>query len=302
MPPLFFYTNKCTAPSCGRILADHGAEVVRVEPPSGDMWRNYLKILERERPTFVSTFEHTSFNKSSVTIDYTTDVGLAQLKSLIAGCDVFITNVRLPPLQRAGLDYASIKDEFPHVVYAHLSAWGLVGPERAAPGYDFGAFWSQTGMANLVSTPGNYAQYPGAFGDTVAGANLAGGIARGLRARLTNGGFGCFLETSLLRVGMWVLAPQILRDAASKSDAGTVQPPPPPPPTPIPTYLPSPARGCHSFLLVSSSVRGRFCFIFHHLTDQSCSFSFFILQHPSLFPIRTPHFIPKNINPTQTRP
>ena len=100
MPPLFFYTNKCTAPSCGRILADHGAEVVRVEPPSGDMWRNYLKILERERPTFVSTFEHTSFNKSSVTIDYTTDVGLAQLKSLIAGCDVFITNVRLPPLQR----------------------------------------------------------------------------------------------------------------------------------------------------------------------------------------------------------
>ena len=97
--PLLNSPLSSTAPSCGRILADHGAEVVRVEPPSGDMWRNYLKILERERPTFVSTFEHTSFNKSSVTIDYTTEAGLAQLKSLIAGCDVFITNVRLPPLQ-----------------------------------------------------------------------------------------------------------------------------------------------------------------------------------------------------------
>ena len=115
-------------PSAGRIFADHGAEVVRVEAPSGDPWRRQFKnVFERDRKSFVSSFEHVNFNKSCVMIDITTVDGLRQIKELIAEADVFITNVRLPALQRRGLDYASIKDEFPHIVYAQLSAWGLVG-------------------------------------------------------------------------------------------------------------------------------------------------------------------------------
>ena len=66
----------------------------------------------------------------------------------------------------------------------------MVGPERAGPGYDFGAFWDRSGMASLMNAPGMYAQYPGAFGDTCAGMNLVGNIVGQLRRRLTNGGRG----------------------------------------------------------------------------------------------------------------
>ena len=138
-----------------------------MEPHTGTMWRRYLGFLEKDRKTFVTSFEHINFNKSSVVLDIATPAGLAQMKTLLAGADVFITNVRLPALQKNGLDYASLRAEMPHLVMGHLSAWGLVGPEVAAPGYDFGAFWAQTGMASLMNSPGHYSQYPGAFGDTV---------------------------------------------------------------------------------------------------------------------------------------
>ena len=200
-------------PSAGRILADNGAEVIRVEPPSGTMWRRYLKFLERDRKTFVTSFEHVNFNKSSVVIDISTESGLADMKKLLDSADVFITNVRLPALKRAGLDYASVKNSHAHLVYGHLSAWGLVGPDEAAPGYDFGAFWAQTGMASQMNAQGHFSQYPGAFGDTVGGSALVGGLATGLRERLRNGGFGCFVEGSLLRTGLWVMAPLLLRNA-----------------------------------------------------------------------------------------
>jgi crotonobetainyl-CoA:carnitine CoA-transferase CaiB-like acyl-CoA transferase len=68
-------------------------------------------------------------------------------------------------------------------------------------------------MAALTNSAGHYSQYPGAFGDTVAGSNLTSGIVSGLRQRFTNGGLGCYLETSLLRAGMWVMSPHLLRCA-----------------------------------------------------------------------------------------
>ena len=88
------------------------------------MWRKYLKIIEKERKTFVSSFEHVNFNKSSVVLDLTKGPeAIAKMLKLISEADVFITNVRLPALQKLGLDYASIKDSHPHIVYGHLSAW-----------------------------------------------------------------------------------------------------------------------------------------------------------------------------------
>ena len=198
-------------PSAGRILAEHGAEVIRVEPPSGDMWRKYLKILEGHRKTFTSTFEHTSFNKSSIVLDLNLPKDLLEMKNLMNKADIFITNVRLPALEKLGLDYVAVKNESPHLIYGHLSAWGLIGPAKGDPGYDFGAFWSQTGMAALSNSQGHFAQYPGAFGDTIAGSNLVSGMVSGLRQRFTNGGIGCYLETSLLRTGMWIMGPHLSR-------------------------------------------------------------------------------------------
>ena len=96
------------------------------------MWRKYLKIIEKERKTFVSSFEHVNFNKSSVVLDLTKGPeAIAKMLKLISEADVFITNVRLPALQKLGLDYASIKDSHPHIVYGHLSAWVSILSEGA---------------------------------------------------------------------------------------------------------------------------------------------------------------------------
>ena len=102
-------TTVVAGPSAGRCLADHGAEVVKIEAPDGDMWRKYLKIIEKKRKTFVSSFEHVNFNKSSVVLDLTSGPeAIEQLKELMSQADVFITNVRLPALQKLGLDYESV--------------------------------------------------------------------------------------------------------------------------------------------------------------------------------------------------
>ena len=96
------------------------------------MWRKYLKIIEKERKTFVSSFEHVNFNKSSVVLDLTKGPeAIAKMLKLISEADVFITNVRLPALQKLGLDYASIKDSHPHIVYGHLSAWVSILSEES---------------------------------------------------------------------------------------------------------------------------------------------------------------------------
>jgi crotonobetainyl-CoA:carnitine CoA-transferase CaiB-like acyl-CoA transferase len=213
-------------PSAARCLADHGAEVIKVETSNGDMWRNYLKVIEKKRfvkgGNYVSSFEHVNFNKSSIVLDVSKGPKqVAQLHELLSKADVFITNVRLPSLQKLGLDYCSIKNTHPHLIYGHLSAWGLVGPGRSDPGYDFGAFWSRTGMSTLMNGPGTYSQYPGAFGDTITGLNLVSGILIQLRRRLQNGGIGSLVETSLLRTGMWVNAPMILREVDTKGGSGT---------------------------------------------------------------------------------
>ena len=105
------------APSCAAVLADFGAEVTKIEAPGGDMWR-----------AFGPNFGNENRGKKSVVIDIKDPEQLAVLKGMLADSDVFVTNVRGAPLQRVGLDYATISKEMPKLVYAQLSAWGQSGP------------------------------------------------------------------------------------------------------------------------------------------------------------------------------
>jgi crotonobetainyl-CoA:carnitine CoA-transferase CaiB-like acyl-CoA transferase len=115
------------------------------------MWRKYLKIIEKERKTFVSSFEHVNFNKSSVVLDLTKGPeAIAKMLKLISEADVFITNVRLPALQKLGLDYASIKDSHPHIVYGHLSAWVSILSERERVQ---SRIWKSTAVSIFIPPP-----------------------------------------------------------------------------------------------------------------------------------------------------
>ena len=179
------------APSCARYLADLGAEVVKVEAPSGDPLR-YTAINEG-RPT--GDLENTSFdvdnaNKSSICLNTKTPEGREALEKLIARADVFITNVRHKSLVKSGLDYDTLKVKYPKLVMGYVTGYGEEGPDKDLPGFDFTAFFARGGIIGTLFDKDSMPMLtiPG-FGDHPVGMYLANGIlAALLRARETGRG------------------------------------------------------------------------------------------------------------------
>lgn len=201
-------------PSASLQMARLGAEVVKVESLEGDPFRWLDLPYEPSRPhrRHGAFFEGVNYGKHSVALDLKTNHGLSKLKALLAECDVFITNVRLDGLVRLGLDYATVHSLHPHVVYAHLTAWGTSGPDYKLPGYDIGAFWAQTGMASLAQEEGAYNAMPTAFGDTATGSTLVAGIGIALAKRVTSGK-GQQVHASLLGTGMFAMGCELNKAA-----------------------------------------------------------------------------------------
>eukprot|EP01051_Picozoa_sp_SAG22_P024956 SAG22_NODE_7166_length_768_cov_1.393124_1_plen_168_part_10 len=145
------------APVCAALLADYGAEVIKIEDPrGGDVVRSWGKgddpaltadpALHATAEGGGSSFVQLNRGKKSVGLNPTAPEGKAILLKLLATADIFITNVRLKSLRKAGLDYESLAPLFPRLIVGHLSAFGRTGPMADDPGYDFGAFWAQSGL------------------------------------------------------------------------------------------------------------------------------------------------------------
>jgi crotonobetainyl-CoA:carnitine CoA-transferase CaiB-like acyl-CoA transferase len=192
-------------PSAGGVLADWGAEVVKVEPPDGDPFRGlYLSVSGVEIPAN-PPFELDNRGKRSIALDLRNAEGREVADRLLDGADVFVTNVRPEILERFGLGDARLRARNPRLVYARVTGYGEQGPDRDRPAYDIGAFWSRAGIAAALTPPGADPPYQrGALGDHIAGVTLAGGVAAALLAR-TRTGEGQMVTTSLLRVGVFVL-------------------------------------------------------------------------------------------------
>lgn len=125
------------APSACAILCDFGAEVIKVEAPEGDMFRQEGLALQRGR-NHSSMFDNCNRGKKSVVVDVKDPSQLARLHALIDTADVFVTNVRNEALKRLSLDFESMRTKYPSLVYAHLTAFGQTGPDADLPGYDVG--------------------------------------------------------------------------------------------------------------------------------------------------------------------
>lgn len=202
-------------PTLGRILAELGAEVVKVEEPSGDMFRDLF--LEYEQPrNHASVFDFANLSKRGIQLDLKTKADIANFHKLLADCDVLITNVRIDGLKRLGLDYSTLSQSYPHLVYAHVSAWGNEGSSYHRPGYDLGSFWASTGMASQVQPEGMFAVYPLAFGDTATGSIALAGIAALLKRRITTGRGG-YVDSALFRNGLWCLMPHLMNETVQKA-------------------------------------------------------------------------------------
>jgi crotonobetainyl-CoA:carnitine CoA-transferase CaiB-like acyl-CoA transferase len=193
-------------PAAGMILADWGADVVKIEPPGiGDPARTFSKMLGADLP-FNPPFEMDNRGKRSVVLDLSRDAARAIALELIDGADVFVTNVRQAALARLGLDHATLLARHPRLVYAAIAGYGLEGPDADKAAYDIAAFWARSGVAGLLTPPD--AQPPfqrGGMGDHGAGLTAAAAVSAALYAR-ERIGRGQLVSTSLLRQGLYTIS------------------------------------------------------------------------------------------------
>jgi crotonobetainyl-CoA:carnitine CoA-transferase CaiB-like acyl-CoA transferase len=193
--------NWVAGPAIGAVLADWGADVVKVETPFGDPMRHSSKV----GPDGINPpFEMDNRGKRSVVLDMGTAAGRAALDRLLERADVFVSNLRPSTLAGWGLDPASLTGRFPALVVATLTGFGDRGPDRDRPSYDLGGFWARSGAATAHSVEGEPPLLRGAFGDHMASMALVAGINAALVARARTGR-GRHVATSLLRTGMYAI-------------------------------------------------------------------------------------------------
>jgi crotonobetainyl-CoA:carnitine CoA-transferase CaiB-like acyl-CoA transferase len=192
-------------PATAGILADWGAEVIKIEPPTGDPLRAiFLEGGGIEVP-FNPAFELDNRGKRSITLDLLTDGGRAIAHRLVAEADVLVTNLRAGALARVGLDFDTVHRLNERLVYCGLSGYGPTGPDRDRPTYDVGAFWARAGLAAALAPEGSDPPQPrGGLGDHTTAMAAVGAVCAGLLARERTGK-GQFVSTSLLRAGLYVL-------------------------------------------------------------------------------------------------
>ncbi|HUC05612.1 MAG TPA: CoA transferase [Acidimicrobiales bacterium] len=193
------------APSAGALLADWGADVIKVEPPSGDPMRHAFGSLGIGQDFPNPAFAQDNRGKRSVVLDLRAEEDRARLEELLTHADVFLTNVRPDALDGFDLEPAVTVARHPRLVYCSVSGYGLRGADRNRPAYDIGAFWARSGLSvQLGSSEGTPLNARGGIGDHISGlAALAGLLGAVLEQRHT--GRGRVVEVSLLRTGTYVL-------------------------------------------------------------------------------------------------
>jgi crotonobetainyl-CoA:carnitine CoA-transferase CaiB-like acyl-CoA transferase len=194
-------------PAAGAVLADWGADVIKIEHPvRGDTQRGFLNMggvsLDPNRHTLM---EHPNRGKRSVGIDVSTAQGQQLLYEIAKTADVFLTNY-LPSVRRKHkFDVEHIRAANPKIIYARGSAYGDKGPERETGGFDGTAFWSRSGIAHSMTPAeleGPLTQGIPAFGDSIGGMFIAGGISAALFHRERTGE-AVELDVSLLSTAWW---------------------------------------------------------------------------------------------------
>lgn len=192
-------------PAAAGILADWGADVVKIEAPAGDPMRAFFQLATGSKVDRNPPFDLDNRGKRSVVLDVRDPAGRAAAEHLLAAADVFVTNLRPDALARLGFDADTVTARFPRLVYASITGYGRSGPERDRPGYDVGAFWARSGVAATLAPEGEAPpQIRGGFGDHVTAIATVAGIVAALFERTTSGR-GRVVETSLLRTGTYCL-------------------------------------------------------------------------------------------------
>jgi crotonobetainyl-CoA:carnitine CoA-transferase CaiB-like acyl-CoA transferase len=192
-------------PAAGAILAEWGADVIKIEGPDGDPVRALVTAgLKPDGPRF--TWEMWNRGKRAVAMDLTHPDAQEIVRQLVAEADVFLTSILPSQRQKLGIDADTIRRANPAIVYASGTGVGSRGPESNKGGYDGITFWARSGAASAATRPGSepVTMPAGAFGDATSGMALAGGVAAAL-AKKARTGEGSVVECSLLATAMWAM-------------------------------------------------------------------------------------------------
>lgn len=193
-------------PAAGGILADWGADVIKIEPPGvGDPARLFQYMLGGDLP-INPVFENDNRSKRSLVADLRQPEGLEIALDLIRGADVFVSNIRPAGLARLGLGAEELCARFPKLIYTIVTGYGLEGEEADRAAYDIAAFWARSGIAHSLTQPGSHPPHQrGGMGDHNAGLAAAAGVCAALFRREKTGK-GQIVSTSLLREGLYTLS------------------------------------------------------------------------------------------------
>lgn len=190
-------------PGCAAIMADWGADVIKVESAAGDPTRTFFPDSQDSPGNPVFTMENRG--KRSVVLNTASAAGRQQLLALLRSADVFITNLRPGALSRAGLDYESVRPHAPRLIYASITGCGLEGEEADLPAFDITAFWSKSGVAWATIPPDQepFPCRPG-FGDHTTALATLSAVLAAVHERAETGR-GRLVETSLLRTAAYAI-------------------------------------------------------------------------------------------------
>lgn len=212
-------------PAAGAVLADLGAEVIKLEPPAGDPVRGLenalIKAFKRKQADSPSLFtEFCNRGKQSVAVDLASEAGHEVLLTLVRDADIFLTSNLPEVCERLRTDVDSLRAVNSRLIYARGSGWGPRGPFRNRAGFDLAAGWASSGAASrLCGNDGQPVPQPPGFFDLQGSQALAGAMATALFGRERTGE-PSVVDVSLLNVGWWTMQPEIIAAPYSEDLGG----------------------------------------------------------------------------------
>ncbi len=208
-------------PAAGTLLADLGAEVVKVEPPGGEIYRQGRPELAGYDCDFAENppFHMDNRGKRSIVLDLTRPEARAALLRLVDRAEVFITNLLPGRRRKYGLDHETLLERCPRLIVGAISGYGLGGGAEDEPAFDYSAYWARTGLMDMMRDEGvaPSLQRP-AVGDHAAASNLVCGILAAMRLRDANGR-GQYVDVSLLQTGLHILGTDVSNALITRAPA-----------------------------------------------------------------------------------
>jgi crotonobetainyl-CoA:carnitine CoA-transferase CaiB-like acyl-CoA transferase len=197
------FASFIAGPSAAVILSDFGAEVIKVEPPSGDLWRIGHKIPPQPQAKDAYPWHLANRNKRGMTLDLKLPSAQQVLERLVKWADVLIVNTPHPARKRLKLEYDDVAQWNPRLIYADVTGFGEKGPDAALPGFDITSYWARSGLLSMTRDAGEPPTWPVAgSGDNATAVGLYSAIVTALYRRERTGK-GSYVTTSLLAEGVW---------------------------------------------------------------------------------------------------